>query len=63
MKFITAAHYEDIVIERAIIDLCGYPLCSEAKGENIKQKFKINTKTNKVYDMTERKNFCSLNRR
>ena len=59
MKFISSAHYDDIVTERAIEKLCGYPLCSEKKGEEIKQQFKISTKTNRVYDLSDRKNFCS----
>ncbi|EPY76437.1 hypothetical protein CB1_001428034 [Camelus ferus] len=56
-KHITPAHYSDVVAERSIIKLCGYPLCRK-KLENVpKQKYKISTKTNKVYDITERK-FC-----
>ncbi|KAM5256386.1 putative RNA polymerase II subunit B1 CTD phosphatase RPAP2 [Ctenodactylus gundi] len=58
-KFITPAHYSDIVVERSIIKLCGYPLCQKKLGIVPKQKYKISTKTNKVYDITERKSFCS----
>ncbi|XP_012873806.1 PREDICTED: putative RNA polymerase II subunit B1 CTD phosphatase RPAP2 isoform X1 [Dipodomys ordii] len=58
-KFITPAHYSDIVDERSIIKLCGYPLCQKKLGTVPKQKYKISTKTNKVYDITERKSFCS----
>ncbi|CAO2639030.1 RNA polymerase II subunit B1 CTD phosphatase Rpap2 [Lemmus lemmus] len=57
--FITPAHYSDVVDERAIIKLCGYPLCQKTLGAIPKQKYKISTKTNKVYDITERKSFCS----
>ncbi|NXN12447.1 RPAP2 phosphatase, partial [Indicator maculatus] len=58
-KCITPAHYKDIVDERSIIKLCGYPLCQN-KLENVpKQKYRISTKTNRVYDITERKCFCS----
>ncbi|NXA34022.1 RPAP2 phosphatase, partial [Eudromia elegans] len=58
-KLITPSHYKDIVDERSIIKLCGYPLCQN-KLENVpKQKYKISTKTNRVYDITERKCFCS----
>ncbi|KAH0515387.1 RNA polymerase II subunit B1 CTD phosphatase Rpap2 [Microtus ochrogaster] len=53
--FITPAHYSDVVDERAIIKLCGYPLCLKKLGAIPKQKYKISTKTNKVYDITERK--------
>uniref|UniRef100_A0A8C6E8N9 RNA polymerase II subunit B1 CTD phosphatase RPAP2 homolog n=1 Tax=Moschus moschiferus TaxID=68415 RepID=A0A8C6E8N9_MOSMO len=58
-KFITPAHYSDVVDERSIIKLCGYPLCQNKLGIVPKQKYKISTKTNKVYDITERKCFCS----
>ncbi|CAH6880517.1 Rpap2 [Phodopus roborovskii] len=57
--FITPAHYSDVVDERSIIKLCGYPLCQKKLGVILKQKYKISTKTNKVYDITERKSFCS----
>uniref|UniRef100_A0A8C6YVM9 RNA polymerase II subunit B1 CTD phosphatase RPAP2 homolog n=1 Tax=Nothoprocta perdicaria TaxID=30464 RepID=A0A8C6YVM9_NOTPE len=58
-KLITPSHYKDIVDERSIIKLCGYPLCQN-KLENVpKQKYKISMKTNRVYDITERKCFCS----
>ncbi|KAM5269312.1 putative RNA polymerase II subunit B1 CTD phosphatase RPAP2 isoform 2-T3 [Hipposideros larvatus] len=57
--FITPAHYSDVVDERSIIKLCGYPICQKKLGIIPKQKYKISTKTNKVYDITERKCFCS----
>nr|XP_020831039.1 putative RNA polymerase II subunit B1 CTD phosphatase RPAP2 isoform X2 [Phascolarctos cinereus] len=58
-KQITSAHYRDVVEERFIIRLCGYPLCHSKLGNVPKQKYRISTKTNKVYDITERKFFCS----
>uniref|UniRef100_G3T0M8 RNA polymerase II subunit B1 CTD phosphatase RPAP2 homolog n=1 Tax=Loxodonta africana TaxID=9785 RepID=G3T0M8_LOXAF len=58
-KFITSAHYSDVVDERTISKLCGYPICKKKLGIVPKQKYKISTKTNKVYDITERKSFCS----
>ncbi|KAL8178326.1 UNVERIFIED_CONTAM: hypothetical protein K2H54_041731 [Gekko kuhli] len=58
-KYITPSHYKDVVEERFIIKLCGYPICRK-KLENVpKQKYRISTKTNKVYDISERKCFCS----
>ncbi|XP_038649751.1 putative RNA polymerase II subunit B1 CTD phosphatase rpap2 isoform X2 [Scyliorhinus canicula] len=59
VKFITPVHYQDIVEERSIIKHCGYPICQN-KLENVpKQQYKISTSTNRVYDITERKCFCS----
>ncbi|XP_042353842.1 putative RNA polymerase II subunit B1 CTD phosphatase rpap2 isoform X2 [Plectropomus leopardus] len=58
-KFITPANYKDTVEERSIAKLCGYPICSNKLVKIPTQQFKICTKTNKVYDITERKCFCS----
>ncbi|KAM3838969.1 putative RNA polymerase II subunit B1 CTD phosphatase RPAP2 isoform 1-T2 [Vipera latastei] len=58
-RLITPSHYQDVVEERFIIKLCGYPLCQNKLQNVPKQKYKISTKTNKVYDITERKRFCS----
>ncbi|XP_044157344.1 putative RNA polymerase II subunit B1 CTD phosphatase RPAP2 [Bufo gargarizans] len=58
-KFISPSHYKDIVEERSIIKICGYPICKNTLENVPKQKYKISTRTNKVYDITERKCFCS----
>ncbi|XP_044288448.1 putative RNA polymerase II subunit B1 CTD phosphatase RPAP2 isoform X2 [Varanus komodoensis] len=58
-KFITPSHYKDVVEERFIIKLCGYPICQNRLQNVPKQKYRISTKANKVYDITERKRFCS----
>ncbi|KAH0618422.1 hypothetical protein JD844_017605 [Phrynosoma platyrhinos] len=58
-RFITPSHYKDVVEERFIIKLCGYPICRNRLQNVPKQKYRISTKTNKVYDITERKCFCS----
>ncbi|KAM6919711.1 putative RNA polymerase II subunit B1 CTD phosphatase rpap2 [Lycodopsis pacificus] len=57
--FITPPNYKDTIEERSIAKLCGYPLCSNKLGKITTQKYNISTKTNKVYDITERKCFCS----
>ncbi|GAB0099355.1 Putative RNA polymerase II subunit B1 CTD phosphatase RPAP2 homolog [Sergentomyia squamirostris] len=61
LENINQCHYQDIVEERAIIKLCGYPLCPEELKQIPKKQFHISLQTNKVYDITERKNFCSNN--
>ncbi|XP_055643827.1 putative RNA polymerase II subunit B1 CTD phosphatase RPAP2 homolog [Toxorhynchites rutilus septentrionalis] len=59
LRDINQSHFEDVIVERAIDRLCGYPLC-EKKLENIpSQQFVISLSKKKVYDITERKNFCS----
>lgn len=58
---INQSHFEDIIEERAIIHICGYPVCKNPLFEKDipKQKYRISMKTNKVYDITARKSFCS----
>uniref|UniRef100_A0A182PAQ4 RNA polymerase II subunit B1 CTD phosphatase RPAP2 homolog n=1 Tax=Anopheles epiroticus TaxID=199890 RepID=A0A182PAQ4_9DIPT len=56
---INQCHMEDIVQERAIVKLCGYPLCDNELKNIPKQKYVISVSQNKVFDITERKNFCS----
>ncbi|XP_016132619.1 putative RNA polymerase II subunit B1 CTD phosphatase rpap2 isoform X2 [Sinocyclocheilus grahami] len=56
---ITPANYKDTVEERCIAKLCGYPTCPNKLTNIPTQQFKISTKTNRVYDITERKCFCS----
>lgn len=56
---INQAHYDDIVEERSIVKLCGYPPCTIALGTIPKQQYVIASTQNKVYDITERKKFCS----
>uniref|UniRef100_A0A240PJX9 RNA polymerase II subunit B1 CTD phosphatase RPAP2 homolog n=1 Tax=Anopheles atroparvus TaxID=41427 RepID=A0A240PJX9_ANOAO len=59
LKDINQCHMEDIVQERAIEKLCGYPLCDNELKDIPKQKYVISVARTKVYDITERKNFCS----
>lgn len=51
--------YQDAVEERAIVFLCGYPLCDNKIAQVPKQKYHICMKSKKVYDITHRKQFCS----
>jgi len=59
LRCITSSQYGDVVIERAIAKLCGYPLCSNALTAVPNQKYHISLKNKTVYDISERKNFCS----
>ncbi|XP_019643158.1 PREDICTED: putative RNA polymerase II subunit B1 CTD phosphatase RPAP2 [Branchiostoma belcheri] len=59
-QYIEPSHYTDVMVERAIIGQCGYPVCNnKLPKDKPKQQYHIDTKHNKVYDITERKNFCS----
>ncbi|KAJ8406315.1 hypothetical protein AAFF_G00305460 [Aldrovandia affinis] len=58
-RFITPTNYKDTIEERFILKRCGYPVCPNKLGNVPKQQYRISTKTNKVYDITERKCFCS----
>ncbi|XP_040215964.1 putative RNA polymerase II subunit B1 CTD phosphatase RPAP2 [Rana temporaria] len=58
-QYISPSHYKDTIEERSIIKQCGYPICDKRLQNVPKQKYKISTRTNKVYDITERKCFCS----
>ncbi|XP_078687070.1 putative RNA polymerase II subunit B1 CTD phosphatase RPAP2 [Branchiostoma floridae x Branchiostoma belcheri] len=59
-QYIEPSHYTDVMVERAIIGQCGYPVCNDnLPKDKPKQQYHIDTKHNKVYDITERKNFCS----
>lgn len=56
---ISRQQYLDVTEERSIEKLCGYPLCSEPLKDIIRQKYKISLVNKTVYDLTERKKFCS----
>ncbi|CAL8324888.1 unnamed protein product [Arctogadus glacialis] len=58
-KFITPANFKDVTEERFIAKMCGYPICENKLAKVPTQLFKISTRNNKVYDITERKYFCS----
>ncbi|KAL9988700.1 hypothetical protein ACROYT_G003175 [Oculina patagonica] len=58
-NFITTSHYADVVEERMLSKKCGYPLCNNELSQIPSQKYKICVKTNRVFDITERKCFCS----
>ncbi|XP_006821462.1 uncharacterized protein LOC102805738 [Saccoglossus kowalevskii] len=58
-KFITPSHYADITIERSVAKQCGYPVCENGLSNMPKQKYHISTHSNKIYDISERKCFCS----
>ncbi|XP_015363818.1 PREDICTED: putative RNA polymerase II subunit B1 CTD phosphatase RPAP2 homolog [Diuraphis noxia] len=56
---INACHYEDVIEERFILKQCGYVMCEKKLNDIPNQKYKISLALKKVYDITERKKFCS----
>lgn len=59
LAHINQSHFDDIVEERAIMKLCGYPLCDIELEDVPTKQYQISAKQNKVFDITVRKNFCS----
>lgn len=57
LHFINPEIYEDIIADRSIAGLCGYPLCSNYFKDKFGNRTYIIVK-NTVYDITVRKNFC-----
>ena len=47
--------YTDVVDERNIVGLCGYPLCPHKLGPVPTQRYRINVKRKQIIDITERK--------
>lgn len=59
INFLNRAYYQDVVEERSITNLCGYCLCENTLPKMTEKKFCIDSKNNKVYDITNRKKYCS----
>ncbi|CAJ1967317.1 unnamed protein product [Sphenostylis stenocarpa] len=62
-SFMSRSDYEDIVTERSITNVCGYPLCCNALPSDRPRKgrYRISLKEHKVYDLQETYMFCSSN--
>uniref|UniRef100_A0A336LK97 RNA polymerase II subunit B1 CTD phosphatase RPAP2 homolog n=2 Tax=Culicoides sonorensis TaxID=179676 RepID=A0A336LK97_CULSO len=59
IKYINQSHFEDVIQERSIENICGWVLCSNQLSKPPKQQYKIDIANKKVLDITERKLFCS----
>ncbi|KAF9152368.1 RNA polymerase II associated protein 2 [Linnemannia schmuckeri] len=55
---IKQSHYREIIEERNIARLCGYPLCAKPPRD-IKGKFRISLQERKVFDISVLKQYCS----
>ncbi|XP_058764037.1 putative RNA polymerase II subunit B1 CTD phosphatase RPAP2 homolog [Vicia villosa] len=60
-SLISRSDYEDVVTERSITNVCGYPLCHNALPTERPRKgrYRISLKEHKVYDLHETYMFCS----
>lgn len=62
-SLISRSDYDDVVTERTIANLCGYPLCRnslpQAESRHRKGRYRISLKEHKVYDVHEMYLYCS----
>ncbi|KAJ2501071.1 hypothetical protein GGH96_002202 [Coemansia sp. RSA 1972] len=56
-RYLTPSGYDDVVEERSLSSLCGYPLC-DRPPQKIEQRYHISRARKKVFDMTELKQYC-----
>ncbi|KAL4556536.1 hypothetical protein LXL04_039192 [Taraxacum kok-saghyz] len=62
-SLLSKSDYHDVVTERSIAQMCGYPLCpnslpSSGEAAN-KGRYHISLKEHKVYDLSETRMYCS----
>ena len=57
-RVLQPSHYEDIVAERAIDGLCGYPPCTNAAPLKGGPKFHVSIDDRRVYDISSLHSFC-----
>lgn len=55
-------HFEEVVEERAVEGICGYPICGNEVNpcNNDEPKFRINYNEKKVFEVTESRKYCSI---
>ncbi|XP_059648391.1 putative RNA polymerase II subunit B1 CTD phosphatase RPAP2 homolog [Cornus florida] len=60
-SLMSRSDYQDVVTERSIADMCGYPLCCNSLPEERPRKgrYRISLKEHKVYDLHETYMYCS----
>ncbi|KAL7585382.1 hypothetical protein Lser_V15G44701 [Lactuca serriola] len=62
-SLLSKSDYHDVVTERSIAQMCGYPLCPNSlpsPGEAaVKGRYHISLKEHKVYDLLEMRMYCS----
>ncbi|CAN4110893.1 unnamed protein product [Withania somnifera] len=60
-SLLSQSDYQDVITERSIAKMCGYPLCSNSLPSERPRKghYKISLKEHKVYDLHETYMYCS----
>ncbi|XP_002521936.2 putative RNA polymerase II subunit B1 CTD phosphatase RPAP2 homolog [Ricinus communis] len=60
-SLMSRSDYEDVVVERSIANLCGYPLCNNSLPSDrpYKGRYRISLKEHRVYDLQETYMYCS----
>ncbi|KAD3067534.1 hypothetical protein R6Q59_018442 [Mikania micrantha] len=61
-SLLSKSDYHDVVIERSIAQMCGYPLCPNSLPSlepSQKGRYSISLKEHKVYDLLETRMYCS----
>ncbi|XP_073270407.1 putative RNA polymerase II subunit B1 CTD phosphatase RPAP2 homolog isoform X1 [Primulina huaijiensis] len=60
-SLISQSDYQDVVTERTIVNMCGYPLCTNSLPNERpwKGNYHISLKEHKVYDLQETYMYCS----
>lgn len=60
-SLISQSDYQDVVTERTIVNMCGYPLCTNSLPNERpwKGNYHISLKEHKVYDLKETYMYCS----
>ena len=52
---LSSSQYGDVIDERNILGLCGYPLCQQKLGPVPTQQYRIIVQRKQILDITERK--------
>ncbi|KAI3802423.1 hypothetical protein L1987_30555 [Smallanthus sonchifolius] len=58
-SLLSKSNYHDVVTERSIAQMCGYPLCLNSLAWSTKGRYCISLKEHKVYDLLETHMYCS----
>ncbi|KAI3828895.1 hypothetical protein L1987_03006 [Smallanthus sonchifolius] len=58
-SLLSKSDYHDVVTERSIAQMCGYPLCLNSLPLSKKGRYRISLKEHKVYDLLETHMYCS----